>query len=533
MSQNKARPVGILTPIGLILCLMVWCSPRLSAAPVVMVEKSESAVIAPFVPPPPAKPSLVAVILSKLNPTSPTAALGEQKLTEQRLFVLKSGESLQSILAKANIESRDIDKAISSLNRTYDLRNLPVGTPIAVETIADQPTERQPREAGKGPAAPLPRQNLIAISFTPNIKNEILVTRETWLPPATVGQNPLQGGPVPEVKFVTSTKPRSLSHHLSSVTLTIQTSLYEAGERKAVPTKVMAQAIHLLSWDVDFQRDIQSGNQLRIIYDDYRPNGSSKGSVQMRPIGGEVYGLELTLSNRKVKIYRYQAQNGKILYLDEKGQGLAKALMRTPINGGRLTSRFGMRKNPVLGYTAMHKGIDFGAAPEYANSGGRRRYRHHPKILRELRQYPRDSAQERLFDPLCPYGEFFRDPSGWQPSDPRSSHRLRRADRSRDRPPSPLRGEDSRQVTQPNEFTDAKRQPHRQRRDETVCRKPQPHQLDHRYRRFCDPSSRMVWPPTGCNTKIALVAGCRWMPLVVYAFLFIATNSLFVSGRDS
>lgn len=69
----------------------------------------------------------------------------------------------------------------------------------------------------------------------------------------------------------------------------------------------------------------------------------------------------LTLSGKTMRLYRYKDSSGRIDYYNELGHSVRKALLKTPIDGAKLTSRFGMRDHPILGYTVMHRGVDFGA----------------------------------------------------------------------------------------------------------------------------------------------------------------------------
>src|SRR5262249_54908206 len=88
---------------------------------------------------------------------------------------------------------------------------------------------------------------------------------------------------------------------------------------------------------------------------------------------GDVLFAALNLGDREIKIYRFTDKNGYSDYYNEKGESVRKALMRTPINGARISSGFGMRNHPVLGYTRMHRGVDFAAptgTPIYAAGDG-------------------------------------------------------------------------------------------------------------------------------------------------------------------
>src|SRR3546814_19994481 len=78
---------------------------------------------------------------------------------------------------------------------------------------------------------------------------------------------------------------------------------------------------------------------------------------------GRIRAASMTLSGRELRYYYYQpSDGGDADYFTPSGQSVRKALLRTPIDGARLTSGFGMRVNPILGFSMMHKGVDFGAA---------------------------------------------------------------------------------------------------------------------------------------------------------------------------
>jgi murein DD-endopeptidase MepM/ murein hydrolase activator NlpD len=137
----------------------------------------------------------------------------------------------------------------------------------------------------------------------------------------------------------------------------INSSLYVAGVNLGIPPAIMIDLIHLYSFDVDFQRDIQPGDSFAVMYENqYDESGKA---VQQ----GDITYAALTVGGQTLRLYRYKPGNGDVDYFNEKGESARKALLRTPVDGARISSTFGMREHPVLGYSRMHKGVDFAVPP--------------------------------------------------------------------------------------------------------------------------------------------------------------------------
>jgi murein DD-endopeptidase MepM/ murein hydrolase activator NlpD len=121
---------------------------------------------------------------------------------------------------------------------------------------------------------------------------------------------------------------------------------------------VLAQMIGSFSYDIDFQRDLRPGDSFEVLYDRLADeHGKAVGA-------GEIAYAAMTLSGRTIKLYRYHPAGAKSAeFFTERGESAKKTLLRTPVDGARLSSAFGMRLHPILGYTAMHRGVDFAAPP--------------------------------------------------------------------------------------------------------------------------------------------------------------------------
>ncbi|MCF8495774.1 MAG: peptidoglycan DD-metalloendopeptidase family protein [Alphaproteobacteria bacterium] len=149
---------------------------------------------------------------------------------------------------------------------------------------------------------------------------------------------------------------------------TIDSSLYGSAEKAGIPSRVVAELIRLYSWNVDFQRDIRQGDTVEILYE---VEETEEGQAVRY---GDIQYANLVTGGRETPIYRYEMADGHADYFEPNGQSVRKALMKTPIDGARVSSGFGMRRHPVLGYTKMHKGVDFAAptgTPIYAAGDGK------------------------------------------------------------------------------------------------------------------------------------------------------------------
>ena len=158
-----------------------------------------------------------------------------------------------------------------------------------------------------------------------------------------------------------------IKNQFNSIKYKITESIYENGRKSGVPLTILSEVIKLYSFDVDFQRDIQKGNTLEILYETFY-------NEERRTVSyGKIHYIKLTLQKNNLEYFLFKTNDGFYDYFNEEGKNVKKSLMKTPIDGARLSSSYGVRKHPILGYNKLHKGVDFAASigtPVYAAGNG-------------------------------------------------------------------------------------------------------------------------------------------------------------------
>lgn len=263
----------------------------------------------------------------------PSAANPEKK----RNLKVRSGDTLMSIMLSAGIDRDEANDAVTALRAVYNPKDLRVGQRIHLTLSKDT--------------------GLTEMRLDPSVLRQIAVRRDN------------------ATSFRAFETERTLTRRVDFAHGVIKSSLYKAAVKKDVPLSVLGELIRIYSWDVDFQREIQSGDRFEVAYERFV---DEDGDVVRH---GEVIYARLNLSGDQKALYRFETRPGSPRsadYFDEKGRSAKRPLLRTPIDGARLSSRFGKRRHPVLGYTKMHRGVDFAAAtgtPIYAAGDGVISYR--------------------------------------------------------------------------------------------------------------------------------------------------------------
>ena len=134
----------------------------------------------------------------------------------------------------------------------------------------------------------------------------------------------------------------------------IKNNLYSAAIESKIEPNIIIEFARIFGFEVDFQRDIRKGDWFEIYYEKFEDDNG-----QIRDTGKIIF-ASMYVNGEEINLYNFKYQNDEEYY-DIKGKSITKSLMKTPINGARLSSSFGMRKHPILGYNKMHRGTDFAA----------------------------------------------------------------------------------------------------------------------------------------------------------------------------
>ena len=134
----------------------------------------------------------------------------------------------------------------------------------------------------------------------------------------------------------------------------IKNNLYSSAINAGVEPNIIVEFARIYGFEVDFQRDIRKGDWFEIFYEKFEDDNN-----KVRDTGKIIY-ASMYVNGEEINLYNFKDKNEEEYY-DIKGKSITKSLMKTPINGARLSSSYGMRKHPILGYNKMHRGTDFAA----------------------------------------------------------------------------------------------------------------------------------------------------------------------------
>ncbi|WP_374472732.1 peptidoglycan DD-metalloendopeptidase family protein [Phenylobacterium sp.] len=267
--------------------------------------------------PPPLSPSAVLALQhAAFTGAEAQPGFGRPETVEVQV---RRGETLEGAVARAGVAPDEARRAVETLGQAMDTTRIRAG--LAFEAAVAKPREE------RGPA------RLIGLSMRTGPASTLTLSRT----------------------FDGAMRLRELDEQIRAETTVadgeIHGSLYESAARMGATPAITAQVVKLFAHKLDFQRDIKAGDEFKLVF-----------GRQVTESGRTIETGELEFAELKgVRFYRFERSDGQVEYFDESGKNIRGFLLRTPVDGARMTSRFGLRRHPVLGYARAHQGVDFGA----------------------------------------------------------------------------------------------------------------------------------------------------------------------------
>jgi len=237
-------------------------------------------------------------------------------------YVSKSGDTYQSIINKLKIGKKEKKKITETILNEKSLKILKINQKFTFkfDHLSESKIEQFVIETDK--------------------KNEIVFSKKLYTN-----------------EFDTKKIKKNFKKNLVYKETIITDSLYNSALNLGIKPNIIIEFARLYGFQVDFQRDVWKNDSFQIIYEEFVSDNNKLVDT------GEIVFANLNLQNSDLQLYKYEYEKNKVDYFDENGKSIKKTLMKTPINGARLSSSYGKRKHPILGYTKMHLGTDF-AAPK-------------------------------------------------------------------------------------------------------------------------------------------------------------------------
>jgi murein DD-endopeptidase MepM/ murein hydrolase activator NlpD len=236
---------------------------------------------------------------------------------------LEKGDTIEKMLADIDVPEADRRQIDDALQAPLKRRKIAPGEEIVLDmqTVPSQPDA--------------PR--VLALSVRPQPEHEYIVRRQD------------------DGSYAGEEKTYKVSPRIVRVEAERNGSLQQSGMAAGAPAQAMIEFIRALAYDVDFQRELKQGQKFSVLLEQLV---TSDGKVT-HP--GRLLAGELSLAKRTVTVIRFRPQGGAEGFYNPKGESVVRSFLRTPMDVSKVTSGYGWRDHPILGYSALHTGVDFGA----------------------------------------------------------------------------------------------------------------------------------------------------------------------------
>ena len=253
-------------------------------------------------------------------------SIDKEQFVEKKIQILQ-GDTFVSILENLKFKQKKIYEIISKIEDSFDLKKIKTGEVIRV--FENNFGEIKKIEFFKN------SETIISVNLDKEINlNIIELTKDSFI---------------------------------ESKEYTITESLFSDGIKNGVSSDILVKIISLFSFDLDFQRDIRVDTVVSISYefDEIVETGKLEYN--------DIKYASIIIDGKQLEYFKFITDDGYIDYFNREGKNVKKSILKTPLDGARISSNFGMRKHPISGFNKMHKGVDFAAptgTPIYAGGNG-------------------------------------------------------------------------------------------------------------------------------------------------------------------
>jgi len=254
----------------------------------------------------------------------------DEEVLNEKIIEVKKNDTFSKILNLFFNDNKIKNLIIEKLNKEYNLKNLNIGQKIYFYSNKDN--------------------KIIKIILPKSFSSEIILIIDEEVGKVTVLNEKI-----------------NVNVETESFQFIIYSSLYEDGIKADVPLSILHDTIKLYSFDIDFQRDIQKKTKFEVTYE-VLFNPKRKTITY-----GDILYINLSIQDKNLEYFLFETQDGFKDYFNRDGKNVKKALLKTPLDGARLSSGFGLRKHPISGFNKMHQGVDFAApkgTPIFAGGNG-------------------------------------------------------------------------------------------------------------------------------------------------------------------
>lgn len=229
---------------------------------------------------------------------------------------IKRGDNMAQVFNRHGLSPRDLHEILNSHELAPALKHLRPGQVVSLRT--------------KG-------GDLHALKFDLDLTRTLLATKQAGV-------------------FTSEVVIAELETRLEQAQGVINDSLYLAGQDAGLSDKLIMQLIDIYGWDIDYRLDIRKGDSFRVIYEEIFKNREKVAT-------GNILAAEFNNQGRSIRSVRFARADGQVDYFTDKGANMRKAFIRNPLDFGRISSHFNLkRKHPVLNRIRAHKGVDYAAA---------------------------------------------------------------------------------------------------------------------------------------------------------------------------